>query len=280
MLWLKVSRGTTPRNKFLYPSLFYMKILVAGSGFIGSKIIEELEEDHEVKTLDRTEADFTQDITEEFELDESFDVIFHTVGLAPGMNKPEAYERVHIEGTKNILEGVECDKIVYISALKSGEVDHSFFKTKQKAEDLIKSDGRKYTVVRPSTVYGRGNKLMDMIRKASPLRIFPDIRTETQPIHIDDLQEILGRSVQDFDNEILEVAGHEVMTVGEMAKKIYRDEGFKCFLLPVPRVLQETGLKLSPFSGPFSSENIQILRHQNTVEENDAEEILERLRSI
>jgi len=257
-----------------------MNILVAGSGFIGSKIIEELEEDHDVKTLNRTGADFTQDITEDFELDESFDVVFHTIGLAPGMNKPEAYEQVHVEGTKNLLSGVEYSKIVYISALKAGEVEHSFFETKQKAEALIKSDGRYYTIIRPSTVYGRGNKLTDMIRKAAPLRVFPDIKTKTQPIHIDDLQQILRRSVEEFNGETLEVAGPEVMTVGEMSRNIYREEGFSCILLPIPTFVQETGLKLSPFSGAFSSENIELLRHQNTVEENDAEEILNGFRSI
>ena len=257
-----------------------MKVLVAGKGFIGSGIVEALRQDQEVKTLDRTGADYNVDVTEEFSIKESFDVVFHTIGLAPGMSSPEAYREVHVEGTRNILSGIETDKIVYISALKAEEVDHSFFQTKNEAEELIRESDKDYTVIRPSTVYGRGNKLMDMIRSGAPLRLFPDIRTETQPIHIDDLTDVLERTVDGHSSEILELAGPEEMTVGQMAVKIYGEEGYRCILVPVPKFIQETALRIIPLSGPFSSENINILRHQNTVKENDAERILGKLHEI
>ncbi|QGA80861.1 NAD-dependent epimerase/dehydratase family protein [Candidatus Nanohalobium constans] len=257
-----------------------MKILVAGTGFIGSKLVERLEQEHRVKTLDRNTGDYQQDITKDFKIEEEFDVVFHTIGLAPGMNSEEAYRQVHVKGTENLLNAVKSDKIIYISALKAGEIPHSFFQTKKQAEKLVKNDGRDYTILRPSTVYGEGNKLMEMIRTAAPLRVFPNIKTETQPIHIDDLTEILAKSTEEFDGETLEAAGPEKMNVAEMARKIYAEEGFKCLLLPAPRFLQETGLKILPFSGPFSRENIYLLRQQNTVENNDAARILESLTEI
>lgn len=257
-----------------------MKILIAGEGFIGSKIFEGLEEEHEVKTLGRTDADYEFDITDEFEIEEEFDVVFHTIGLAPGMESRMKYEDVHVDGTRNLVKGVNTDKIVYLSALGVGEAEHSFFQTKKIAEDVVKDSDMDYTIVRPSTVYGNGNKLLEMIRKAAPLRLFPDIKTKTQPIHMDDLKEILVRSVSEFDNQTLELGGPEEMTVGEMARKIYAEEGSSCILIPVSNFLQETSLKLVPLSGPFSSENISLLRQQNTVEENDAKEILGNLRRI
>lgn len=257
-----------------------MKILVAGKGFIGSKIVEGLEQEHTVKTLDRRDADYEIDITKDFEIEEHFDVVFHTIGLAPGMESRLKYEDVHVDGTRNLIEAVDTDKIVYLSALGVGKVEHSFFQTKKIAEDVIKDSNMGYTIVRPSTVYGEGNKLLEMIRKTAPLRIFPDIKTKTQPIHITDLKEILVRSVSEFENRTLELGGPEQMTVGEMARKLYAEEGSSCILIPVSSFLQEAGLKLVPLSGPFSSENISLLRQQNTVEENDAEKILQNLRSI
>jgi NADH dehydrogenase len=261
---------------------FGMKVLIAGNGFIGRKIAEELRDSHEIKTLDRSgDATFTQDITEKFSLDEEFDVIFHTIGLAPGMHSEKEYEKVHVEGTENLLEAVDSDKIVYLSALGTGKIDHSFFRTKQEAEKIIKNSGRKFTIVRPSTVYGRGNKLLEMMRKAAPTMVFPNLKTETQPIHIDDLGEILGRCVENFDSQVLEVGGPESMEMDELAKKIYRERGFPCFLVPVPDSIQKTGLKLlDPLPGPFNRENIELLEHQNTTSFNDAEEILGELREI
>jgi nucleoside-diphosphate-sugar epimerase len=259
-----------------------MKILIAGNGFIGRKIAEELRGSHEIKTLDRSgDATYEQDITENFSLEEEFDVIFHTIGLAPGMHSEEKYKEVHVGGTENLLKCVVSDKIVYVSALKAGEIDHSFFETKKEAEDLIRNSGREFTVVRPSTVYGRGNKLLDMMRKAAPTMVFPNLKTETQPIHIDDLGEILARSIEEFDSEVLKVGGPERMTMGELAKKIYHEEGFPCFLVPVPEALQKTGLRLlDPLPGPFNRENIELLEHRNTVEVNYAETVLSGLKDI
>jgi len=259
-----------------------MRILVAGRGFIGRNIVEELRENHEVKTLDRSDdATLQQDITEKFSLDEEFDVLIHTVGLAPGMNSRKEYEEVHVNGTENLLTGVDFDKIIFLSALKADEVDHSFFQTKKKAEELVKKSGKNYSIIRPSTVIGRGNKLLELMRKAAPTMIFPDLKTMTQPIHIEDLRRIALVCLDEFDRRTLDVAGPEKMTTGELAKKIYREQGFPCLLVPVPQVLQETGLKLlDPFPGPFNRENIELLRHQNTVEVNDAEQILGNLQEI
>ena len=259
-----------------------MKILVAGRGFIGRNITENLRENHEVKTLDRSgDATFQQDITEKFSLEEEFDVFIHTIGLAPGMNSSAEYEKVHVDGTRNLLSAVNFDKIIFLSALKSGEIDHSFFQTKKKAEDLIVGSARKYTILRPSTVYGEGNKLLEIMGKAAPTMVFPDIKTETQPIHIDDLVEIVEISLEEFDKRSLNLGGPEKMTTGELAKKIYRKKGFPCLLIPAPRILQETSLKLfDPLPGPFNQENIKLLRHQNITEINDAEQILGELKEI
>ena len=259
-----------------------MKVLVAGRGFIGKKIVERLRGEHEVKTLDRSaEATFQQDITEKFDIDEEFDILIHTIGLAPGMYSSSKYEKVHVKGTENLLEAVKADKTIFMSALGVGKIDHSFFTTKKRAEDLITNKSEKYTILRPSTVYGPGNKLLELIRKAAPTMTFPKIKTKTQPIHIEDLVSITEKSLNNFDNQILELGGPEKMTVGEMAKKIYRERGFPCILIPAPLFLQKTGLKiLSPLPGPFNRENIQLLEHQNTTEVNDAEKILGKLKQI
>lgn len=258
-----------------------MKVLVAGRGFIGKKIVEKLRSSHQVKTLDRgAEATFQQDITEEFNLDEEFDVLIHTIGLAPGMHSPKEYEQVHVNGTRNLLEGVEADKTVFLSALGAGNVDHSFFNTKREAEKLVASESGDYTILRPSTVYGEDNKLLDLIRKAAPTMVFPNIKTLTQPIHVKDLVSVVEKSLDQFNQQALKLGGPEEMTVGNMAKKIYRNRGFPCMLIPAPLMLQKTGLKvLSPLPGPFNRENIRILEHQNTTNINDAEKILGDLKS-
>jgi uncharacterized protein YbjT (DUF2867 family) len=276
---IKIHSGK--RRKPLTYQYWNMKILVAGNGFIGRNAVEELRENHLVKTLDRGNGTYQQDIMEKFSIEEEFDVMIHTIGLAPGMHSEKAYREVHAEGTRNLLKGVKAEKIVYLSALGAGEIDHSFFRTKKKAEKLIKNSESDHTILRPSTVYGEGNKLLELMRKAAPTRVFPNIKTRTQPIHIEDLVEIISRSVEEFSAEILELGGPEKMTAGELARKIYREEGYSCTLIPLPRLLQKTGLTLlDPFPGPFNRENIRLLENQNTTDRNDAEKILGELKKI
>jgi nucleoside-diphosphate-sugar epimerase len=240
-----------------------MKVLVAGRGFIGKNVVSKLRDNHEIKTLDKNpDATYQQDITENFEIGEEFDVLIHTVGLAPGMHSPEEYEDVHVNGTRNLLEAVDAEKVIFLSALGAGTVEHSFLETKRRAEKIVKTESEKYTILRPSTVYGRENKLLEMIRRAAPTMVFPDIRTLTQ-------------------QQVLKLGGREEITVGDMAKRIYAERGFPCMLVPVPTVLQKVGLTMfSPLPGPFNREDIKLLQQENTTEINDAEKIMGELKEI
>ncbi|MFB6203787.1 MAG: NAD-dependent epimerase/dehydratase family protein [Candidatus Nanohaloarchaea archaeon] len=252
-----------------------MELLVAGNGFIGSALEERLE-DHDVDTLGLEDADIEQDVTEEFELEKSYDVLFHCIGLAPGFNSPEEYQEVHVDGTRNLLDAVQADKVVYLSALGTGENDYSFFHTKRQAESLVRDRADRWTIIRPSTVYGPGNQLLEMIRSFSLTRMFPRIPAETQPIHIDDLAELLEISIDGLGQETVNAAGPEPVTISRMAKKIYREEGRRCMVIPVPLPVTRAMMRLmDPLPVPFGKELLPVLEMSNTTDENHAADHLE-----
>ena len=253
-----------------------MDILVAGKGSIEEARGERLSsEGHKVEYLDRTRGDYHIDITKEFGIDKEFDAVYHCIGLAPGFSTEADYSKVHVEGTKNLIRGVKAEKIVYLSAIGVGEVDHSYFNTKGKAEEIIKSSGLDYTIVRPSTVLGEGNKLLDSIRDLAFTRVFPNIPSKMQPIEQDELVEILYRCLDDYSGETLEVAGDEKISVGELAQQIYREEGYSCHMVPFPVFMTEIGLLgLRFLPPPFLPENRVLFKMDNTLEENDADRIL------
>lgn len=249
-----------------------MKHLVIGKGFIGSAIGEQLE--GEVKYLDRTTGEYQQDVTKEFDIEEEFDTVYHTVGLAPGFATKKKYEKVHVKGTKNILDAVKTEKIVYISALNP-ELDHPFFQTKKKAEELIKGSEMNYTILRPSTVIGDGNKLLDMMRKASITRMFPEVPTMMQPIRLEDLVEAAEKVSEGRDNETLNIAGPEKMTVSQMAEKLYRQEGRTCTVIPIPEGALEAFLNIFGYikRPPLIRENAKLITADNTTDDNHAPQL-------
>ena len=248
-----------------------MKYLVIGKGFIGSKLGEKL--DGEVKYLDRTTGDYRKDVTEEFEIEEEFDAVYHTVGLAPGFATEKQYRKVHVKGTENILEAVNTDKIIYVSAMNP-EINHPFFQTKKEAEKLIKESRLDYTIVRPSTVIGEGNKLLELIKKFSVTRMFPEIPTMMQPIRLEDLTDAMTKLATDRDNETLNMGGPEKMKVSEMAKRLYREQGRSCYILPIPEEVIKLNIKAFSFLGPpFNRENVELIGAENMTEENHAPQL-------
>ena len=248
-----------------------MKHLVIGKGFIGSALGEKL--DGEVKYLDRTTGDYQQDVTEEFEIEEEFDTVYHTVGLAPGFATKKQYEKVHVKGTENILEAVNTDKIIYVSALNP-EIDHPFFQTKKKAEELIRESDITHTIVRPSTVIGEGNKLLELMKKFSVTRMFPRIPTRMQPIKLENLVDAMEKVKDSRDNETLNMGGPEKITVSEMASRLYREQGRSCHILPIPLEVIKLNLKAFSFLGPpFNRENTELMDAENTTEENHAPQL-------
>lgn len=254
-----------------------MKVLVAGKGFIGKEIGEFLEaEGHRVKYLDREDADYEQDITQEFEIPEDFDVLVHCIGLAPGFYPAEQYRKVHVEGTENLLNAVDAKRVVFLSALGVGDSDHSFFTTKKRAEGLVRHVADEPVFVRPSTVYAEGNKLVEMIRGFSWTRIFPSIPAKTQPIKRKDLVEVVAQSVEGEAEGVLNAAGPEKMRLGELASKVYAEEGRRCLEIPVPLLLQSLSLHIFSFlPPPFEPENVKLLKQDNVTDDNHAEELTE-----
>jgi uncharacterized protein YbjT (DUF2867 family) len=251
-----------------------VKILVVGKGFIGEAVGERLEEEHQVKYLDRSSGDVQQDITRAFKIEQHFDVVIHTVGLAPGFSTATEYQRVHEAGTRHVVNGIDADKIIYISALRAGEVDHSFFQTKREAEKIVEESEMEHTIIRPSTVTGEGNKLLDMIRDLAFTRVFPNITTRAQPIRLENLVEMVEQVLDSRDGETLNAAGPVSMTMGEMGRRIYNQERYMCLLLPAPRVFLEWSM-VDIFPAPFHAENRELLRHDNTAEKNHALDMVE-----
>lgn len=94
-----------------------MKILLTGaSGFLGRIIYNELKEQHLITRLGRDEIfERKVDITKKFFLDERFDIVIHTAGLAHKRTGDfDEYLRVNLEGTKNLLNSLRNNPKTFI----------------------------------------------------------------------------------------------------------------------------------------------------------------------
>jgi NADH dehydrogenase len=186
-----------------------MRIFIAGgTGFVGAHLVKALrEKGHELRLLvharssraagdtDQIEGDITS--LETFEQAASgCDAVINLVGIirefpARGIT----FERLHVQATANMLAATRkagIRRYLQMSALGTRpEAVSRYHQTKFRAEELVRSSGLDFTILRPSLIYGPKDAFITML--ASQLRlapIMPVIGSGTyrlQPIHADDV---------------------------------------------------------------------------------------------
>ena len=154
-----------------------MKCLVTGAaGFIGNALTKRLvEEGHQVKAIihkhklksfgDRVEC-ITADIADASSLKNiecDCDVVFHCASLVNDFGSKNMFDKVNVEGTKNIVDLCKNTKcFIYLGHIhyESDNQSGYYFRSKYQAEqyllDKYKQEDFPVVIVRPGNVYGPG----------------------------------------------------------------------------------------------------------------------------
>lgn len=274
-----------------------MKVLViGGSGFIGTELSRELHgRGHAVTVLSRTpEAEglpdgvrtVSGDVTDYESMEAAFDgqtVVVNLVALSPlftpaGGN--EMHNRVHVGGTRNVVMAAEehgVDRLVQLSALGADpDGPTAYIRAKGNAEAVVRDSPLDWVLVRPSVVFGDGGEFVSFTK----LLTTPYVTglpgggaTRFQPIWVGDLVPMLADAVESDDHvgAIYELGGPDVLSLAEVAKRVYRAAGKPVAVLPVPNVFARIGLtlgeKLPGF--PMGADQYRSLKFDNTVDDND-----------
>lgn len=240
-----------------------MRALVTGAtGFIGFHLAERLLlRGHEVLCLVRKTSVLNHhkkidveivygDLTDKESLDQfntNIDVVFHLAGILGGWGIPkEAYWKINVEGTRNLLDlftQTHIERFVYCSSagvlgpLEKPPADENFplkpsnvyERTKAEAEKIVLAyyheAGLPITIIRPEFVYGPRDVHTLGLFKAIQRGIFPLIgggESTLHPTYVDDLTQGFELCVekQRAVGETYIIAGERYVTVRELATKI------------------------------------------------------------
>jgi uncharacterized protein YbjT (DUF2867 family) len=267
-----------------------MILVTGGTGFVGGHLIPRLrQEGLSVRALVR-HPDRAQplkelgvdvalgDISDKVSLEkaaEGMERVIHLVGIiqeAPGVS----FRGVHVEGTRNVIEVARKAGVRHFfhqSALGTRPGAKSeYHRTKWEAEELVRQSGIPYTILRPSLIYGSGDKftlrLSEMLRRSPVMPIIGSGQSRVQPIYIDDVVSCMVKAVTGdaFLNEIYEIGGPDQLTYKEVTTLIAETMGLKrpavhvplFFLKPVARTL-ETVLA----NPPLTTDQLIMLQEDN-----------------
>jgi len=231
-----------------------MKIAITGgAGFIGRACADEIHRaGHEVVLLGRRKQsvfapDGSQYAFAECDVNNlddltrclaGVDAVVHCVGiiLEP---KGVTFESVVAEGTKKLVAACQnagVKQIVYISALGTRPNAISrYHQTKWIAEEAIRSSGLHYAILRPSIVYGRGDKFINTFIKMPVLVLPGGGKGLFQPVFVKDLAKMAALAVDgSAKDQTVDAGGPAILTYREMMQTALKLKGKKKIEVPLP----------------------------------------------
>jgi NADH dehydrogenase len=159
-------------------------------------------------------------------------VILH-LAARTGNASPSEYTKTNVEGTRDLLEAAETQRVrgfLYVSSIAAAFADTSgypYAASKQEAEEAVRQSSLRWTIVRPTIVLGPGSPIwgkFSTLARAPLLMIPGDGKARIQPIHVEDLVDLLLRIVTEdrFERQTLEAGGPEVVSIEEFLRRAHR----------------------------------------------------------
>lgn len=196
---------------------------------------------------------------------EDVEAVIHLVGIIVE-TRGQSFEQAHVEATRNVVEATRragIPRYVHMSALgvEQGRDASEYYRTKWRAEEIVRDAGLATTIFRPSLVFGRDDEFFN--RFARILRWSPVVplpaggRSRYQPVWLGDVAECFLQATRmpSTPEPIYDVAGPEVMTLREIVRTLMDVTGRRRLTLAFPltplrlaAAVMETALPAPPLT--------------------------------
>jgi nucleoside-diphosphate-sugar epimerase len=169
--------------------------------------------------------------------------VIHCAGINRQIGE-QTYERVHVQGTRNIVKAAQLagvQKIVLISFLRARpDCGSGYHESKWAAEEIVRSSGLDYTVLKCGVIYGKGDHMLDHLSHAFhtfPIFAFVGLRDRPiRPTAIADLVRIVRSTVLEgqLSRKTVAVVGPEELLLREAVRRVARVVERSPLMFPMP----------------------------------------------
>lgn len=199
----------------------------------------------------------------------------------------ESYESTNTDATTILLEGARAAGIEHVVHMSqngaSSKSPYRFLRSKGIAEDSVKSSGMKWTIFKPSVIFGPEDEFVNVLARLvrlSPV-IFPLPGGGTarfQPIAVDDVGRAVRKSLETRSaiGQTYVIGGPVPLTLRQMTERILVAMNAKRKLVGVSvaalRPVITVAEKLLP-NPPVTTSLLDLLKVDNVTPENDLEKL-------
>jgi NADH dehydrogenase len=228
-----------------------MKVLITGgTGFVGKHLRDHVrKQGHEVRLLVRSGSEYKVTPADAYEIVsgdifdtnaclracDGADAIIHLVGIirefpAHGIT----FDQFHPVVTANMLNGARrcgIERFVHMSALGSrDDAPSAYHRSKYASEQLVRESTCRWTIVRPSLIFGQGDHLMpeflDLVRKPR-IPLIAGGQTLFRPVAIQDVCTAMAGSLSmpETQGQAYDLGGACEITMREILEEIAKLSG-------------------------------------------------------
>jgi NADH dehydrogenase len=195
----------------------------------------------------------------------------------------ESYASSNTDATRNVIDAARAERIERIVHMSQNGSDarspYPFLRSKGAAQDMVKESGLKWTVLRPSVIFGPEDEFVNVLARL--VRLSPVIYplpgggvARFQPVSVEDVARAIVKCLDD-DSTIgnsYSLGGPTPLTLRQMTERILIAMNAKRVLVGIPvgalRPLIACAQRLLPHP-PVTTSLLDLLNVDNVIEPND-----------
>jgi uncharacterized protein YbjT (DUF2867 family) len=196
--------------------------------------------------------------------------------------KGESYRESNTAATERLISAARAENVQRIIFMSQNGADsrspYPFLRSKGVAQDSIKTSGLRWTILRPSVIFGPEDQFVNVLGRLIRLtpKIFPlpnGGKARFQPIAADDVARVVRLSLEKKESvgQVYELGGAVPLTLRQMTERILVAMGTDRRLVSVPvkvlRPIVALAQRILP-NPPVTSGLLDLLALDNTVANN------------
>ncbi len=210
-------------------------------------------------------------------IDES-DICLNLIGILYEKGKKNTFEKIHVNFPEIIskLCKEKNKNLIHVSALGLSKAkDSKYAISKINGENKIRQNLPEATIIKPSIVYSVDDnfttRFMSILGIVPFFPLYYNGLTKFTPVHVTDVAELICHVItKEIFSKDIEVVGPQVLSFGEIIKKIISSINKKRILLPMPLFLAKISASfLQVLPNPLiTRDQLNLLRYDNVKSEN------------
>ena len=196
--------------------------------------------------------------------------------------KGDTYAESNTAATERLISAARAENVQRLIFMSQNGADsrspYPFLHSKGVAQDSVKTSGLRWTILRPSVIFGPEDQFVNVLGRLIKLtpKIFPRPgggQARFQPISVDDVARVVRLSLEKKEtvNQSYDLGGAVPLTLRQMTERILTAMNTDRKLVPVPvkmlRPLVAVAERLLP-NPPVTSSLLDLLALDNTIANN------------